>query len=226
MHFQLLMKYLGQIYTYNKCSPRWLFWPDRNVLSPYRGGIWAPSSYKPFWSHRRRRLSQCQVPANSVSAHNEGCSLARWKHIIWELISEVACTLHYIVIVKHVYWTRFQNMSFFATSPPYKSPSPYSGPSPSVYAQPPRSDSHILWNKKLRSIFDPRTHIGHKDCTWSSWQFIHFWQRLSFLFWNWHHSWMIHGIFAWSHLLYPRSQWISDFHQVGSSVVRFPDPLV
>ena len=131
MHFQLLMKYLGQIYTYNKCSPRWLFWPDRNVLSPYRGGIWAPSSYKPFWSHRRRRLSQCQVPANSVSAHNEGCSLARWKHIIWELISEVACTLHYIVIVKHVYWTRFQNMSFFATSPPYKSPSPYSGPSPS-----------------------------------------------------------------------------------------------
>ena len=162
MHFQLLMKYLGQIYTYNKCSPRWLFWPDRNVLSPYRGGIWAPSSYKPFWSHRRRRLSQCQVPANSVSAHNEGCSLARWKHIIWELISEVACTLHYIVIVKHVYWTRFQNMSFFATSPPYKSPSPYSGPSPSVYAQPPRSDSHILWNKKLRSIFDPRTHIGHK----------------------------------------------------------------
>ena len=90
-------------------------------------------------------------------------------------------------------------------------------PPSSVYAQPPRSDSHILWNKKLRSIFDPRTHIGHKDCTWSSWQFIHFWQRLSFLFWNWHHSWMIHGIFAWSHLLYPRSQWISDFHQVGSS---------
>ena len=35
-------------------------------------------------------------------------------------------------------------------------------PPPSVYAQPPRSDSHILWNKKLRSIFDPRTHIGHK----------------------------------------------------------------
>ena len=35
-------------------------------------------------------------------------------------------------------------------------------PPSSVYAQPPRSDSHILWNKKLRSIFDPRTHIGHK----------------------------------------------------------------
>ena len=89
-------------------------------------------------------------------------------------------------------------------------------PPPSVYAQPPRSDSHILWNKKLRSIFDPRTHIAHKPARivlghpGNSFTFdkgCHFCFEID----------IIHGIFAWSYLLYPRSQWISDFHQVGSS---------